>query len=552
MIDTVTVPPVYNQHMAILTIIRGNEAGRQFTLQQVDCFIGRDPAAPVCLPSRSVSRRHAQVICQQGRYLIEDLGSVNGTFMNGEKLRERRSLRDGDELGIGEFVLAFRQETELDDSEFHVRERVHAVSANPLLYGENPAQKLQIVLELAQHLGQTLDVESLLDRLLHHLLRLFPEADRGMVVLCEGERLMVRAQRSRREGIQDYPFSRTIVRQALQEGTGLLSEDARSDERFSGSSTLGETEIRAVVCVPLIGQNGRRLGVVQLDATRPGLSFHLEHLRLLTTIGLQVSVVLENVELNAIRLREETLRRELAVGRDIQQVFLPANFANLTSKNVELFARVTPAREVAGDLYDFFDLPDGRLALFLGDVSGKGIPAALFMFAVRALSRHLAPTARNPAETLLRLNDALVADNPTSMFVTMVHAIFDPRDGSVVLASGGHPPPLLRHADGQIEEIDVRTGRILGCMEGSPGVHDTHFTLVRGDTLILYSDGYTEAFSPGSDKIFGLDRFRQELSGARTQLPLAQCADEVRRAVERFTDSAVPQDDLTLLLLRRI
>ena len=101
---------------------------------------------------------------------------------------------------------------------------------------------------------------------------------------------------------------------------------------------------------------------------------------------------------------------------------------------------------MSGDLYDFFPLADGRLAFFVGDVSGKGMPAALFMVAVRTLCRHLAPAAGSPAETLRQLNDALAADNPSAMFVTLVHGIYDPRTGAVVLASGGHPLPLLRRA----------------------------------------------------------------------------------------------------------
>src|SRR6185437_13612012 len=107
-------------------------------------------------------------------------------------------------------------------------------------------------------------------------------------------------------------------------------------------------------------------------------------------------------------------------------------------------------REVSGDLYDFFRLPDGRLAFFLGDVSGKGTPAALFMIAVRTLIRHLAPSASSPADLLLRLNKALVADNPTNLYVTLVHGVCDPHDGSVVLSLGGHPTPLLRGGDGRV------------------------------------------------------------------------------------------------------
>src|SRR5262249_46958413 len=132
--------------------------------------------------------------------------------------------------------------------------------------------------------------------------------------------------------------------------------------------------------------------------------------------------VLQNAAYHAERLSEERLRQEIMMARDIQQQFLPSEF-DLLGDSAELFARCHPAREVSGDLYDFFKLPDGRVAFFVGDVSGKGMPAALFMIAVRTLSRHLAPTASSAAELLQRLNLALASDNPTHLFVTRVYGV---------------------------------------------------------------------------------------------------------------------------------
>ena len=139
-------------------------------------------------------------------------------------------------------------------------------------------------------------------------------------------------------------------------------------------------------------------------------------------------------------------------------------------------------------------LPDGRLAFFLGDVSGKGMPAALFMIAVRTLISHLAPAASSAAEVLERLNRALAGDNPTALFVTLLHGIYDRRDGSVVLASGGHPPPLRRRHDGRVEEIALSPGLMLG-MVAEPRLSDTFLSLEPGETLIVYTDGFTEAFA---------------------------------------------------------
>jgi serine phosphatase RsbU (regulator of sigma subunit) len=132
-----------------------------------------------------------------------------------------------------------------------------------------------------------------------------------------------------------------------------------------------------------------------------------------------------------------------------------------------------------------------------------------------------------------------------------VYGIYDPRTGRAVLSSGGHPRPLLRRADGRVEEVALRNGRLLGYAPGDAGLSDATLTLAPGETLVLYTDGFTEAHAPGGATMFGVGRLAEALGGARAALPLERCAEEVRAAVERFTGSAELQDDLTLLLLRR-
>jgi serine phosphatase RsbU (regulator of sigma subunit)/pSer/pThr/pTyr-binding forkhead associated (FHA) protein len=511
--------------------------------------IGRQPDAGVYLESLAVSRHHARVLCERGHYFIEDLGSSNGTFLNGTRVNGRVPLTERDVLQIGPYELNLQLESEGSNEPGQViRARVDAAISNQTLFNQNPAQKLQEVLQIAQGLGHTLDIDPLLGRLLEHLLRLFPQADRGMVLLCERDRVHVRAQRIRQGGNSDFPYSRTLVRRALDEGVGLLSENVGHDQKIVLSQTMMSLNLRSFLCVPLIGWDNRRLGVIQLDCLRAGHAFRPEDLELLTTIGLQVAVVLQNAAYHAERLREERLRQELLLAREIQQQFLPTDFHPLPG--IELFAHVNPAREVSGDLYDFFELPDGRLLFFLGDVSGKGMPAALFMIAVRTLSRHLGPHVQGPAEFLNQLNEALTEDNPTNLYVTLICGMYDPRDSSVLLASGGHPPPLLRHANGEVEVLAIRPGILIGSAPMPLRVKDTGLTLAVGDTLIFYTDGFTEGFAPDKD-MFGLERLCEVLGGERTKLSLAECYEEASAAVSQFTGESELQDDQTLLLLRR-
>jgi serine phosphatase RsbU (regulator of sigma subunit)/pSer/pThr/pTyr-binding forkhead associated (FHA) protein len=541
--------------MAVLVILKGPNAGRRFLLERTTIDVGRQANSGVCLESQAVSRQHARILCDQGEYFVEDLNSSNGTYVNGQRISGRRKFSERDTLQVGPYIFGLRQSptpTPSDD-DLVIRAEVTADSSDPSLFTDNPAHKLQVILDITQHLGRTLDVDELCDNLVERLLTLFPHADRGLVLLCAGDKLAVHAQRSRREETSSaFSYSRTIVQRALEDGVGIYSEDVRADERFSASTTLASLEMRSLLCVPLIGHEGKRLGIIQLDRFRDGRSFQRDDLQLLTAVSLQMSVVLENAELHSERLREERLRQEVALAREIQQGFLSTEFPDPAQAGYELFARVLPAREVAGDLYDFFSLADGRLAFFIGDVSGKGMPAALFMIAVRILGRHVGSAGDSPAEALAKLNAALAADNPSGMFVTLVHGIYDPASGEVVMASAGHPPPLLRRADGAIDTIDLRPGRMLGYAQMELGLADLRLTLSPGDTFAVYTDGFTEARSHDGAALFGIDGLRATLGGTATRLSLEACADDARAAVEQYTGSSELHDDQTLFLLRRV
>lgn len=541
--------------MAVLLTLKGPNAGRRFPLERASTELGRQANSAICLESQAVSRQHARILCEQGAYFVEDLNSSNGTYVNGRRITGRTKFSERDTLQVGPYVFGIRQSPTPapSDNDLVIRTEVNADASDASIYSDNPAHKLQVILEITQHLGRTLDADELLENLLEQLLQLFPQADRGLVLLCEGEKLVVHAQRSRRDdGSESYSYSRTIVRHALEHGVGIYSEDVRSDERFSASTTLTSLEMRSLLCVPLIGHDGKRLGIIQLDRFRSGRAFRDEDLEMLTAVSLQMAVVLENAELHAERLREERLRQEVALAREIQQGFLTTVFPDPAEAGFELFARVLPAREVSGDLYDFFRLNDGRLAFFLGDVSGKGMPAALFMIAVRILARHVGSAGDSPAAALAKLNAALAADNPSGMFVTLVHGIYDPASGELVFASAGHPPPLLRREDGSVEPVALRPGRMLGYAGMELALNDTRLTLDAGDTLALYTDGFTEARSRDGGEMFGLDGLRAALGGACSKLSLQACAEDARTAVEEYTGSPELQDDLTLLLLRRV
>src|SRR5262249_26913962 len=190
--------------MATLITLQGPNPNRPYALTSDRSLIGRRPDSTVFLESLAVSREHAQVVREGNSYFIEDLGSSNGTFLNGRRISGREPFTETDTLQIGPYVFGLRPSPNLRATEADpiIRTQVHAVPSNLTLFASNPGVKLQVVLEIAQHLARTLDLPVLLGKLLEQLFRLFPQADRGMVLLCEQDRLVVRAQRSR---VQNAP-----------------------------------------------------------------------------------------------------------------------------------------------------------------------------------------------------------------------------------------------------------------------------------------------------------------------------------------------------------
>jgi serine phosphatase RsbU (regulator of sigma subunit) len=542
--------------MVDLLITQGPDVGRKYRLDGGVTILGRQSDCTICLPAKAVSRQHAQIVQTGDGYHVEDLHSSNGSYLNGERLSPNRRvpLTDRDKFEIGPYTFSLRSGATPAATEGHVviREQVSAAPSNPSVLGPDAAQKLQTVLEISHHLSRTLDIEQLVDKLLEQLLRLFPLADRGLVLLGEPDHLLVRGQRCRhQEDPTTHSYSRTIVQKALKEGVGILSDDIRGDSRFQASSTITSLEFCSLLCVPLMGPDQKRLGVIQLDRTRAGRAFTLEDLQLLTTIGLHVGVVLDNAAMHEEVLREQRFKQELALAQEIQQGYLPTDFAEFSKSGIEVFARVHAARQVSGDLYDLMEVKDGRLAFFLGDVSGKGMPAALFMVAVHALGRLLAAAGDSPAVSLTRLNGALASDNAAGMFVTVVHGVIQRETGEIVLSAAGHPPPLLRRANGTVEIPVVKTGRLLGYPDVELQLNDTTLTLERDELLVFFTDGFTEARSPGKREMFGIDRLRDVVAGFDAAMPLAACVDKAKAAIERHSGSAELQDDLTMLLIRR-
>jgi serine phosphatase RsbU (regulator of sigma subunit) len=238
------------------------------------------------------------------------------------------------------------------------------------------------------------------------------------------------------------------------------------------------------------------------------------------------------------------LHAELEVARALQIALLPSAFP--AKPGCDGAARMIPATTMGGDFYDFIELPDGRMGLVMADVSGKGVPAAFFMAVSRTNLRELAAHHADPGGCLARTNNVLCEQNPMDLFVTVFYCIFDAATGVLRYANGGHNPPYLRRADGSVEALSGAGGLVLGAM---PGIEYPNHTvqLQRGDRLVLYTDGVTEAFNP-ADEAYGVERLIAEVQehgdGAAAALVERICS-----SVTAFSGTAPQSDDITLTVL---
>ncbi|MDE2884682.1 MAG: SpoIIE family protein phosphatase [Chloroflexota bacterium] len=267
---------------------------------------------------------------------------------------------------------------------------------------------------------------------------------------------------------------------------------------------------------------------------------------------LQVTIerTLENMKAwkEALSSRDKlvSLQRELDVASQMQQSILPTQFPR--GDDFEVFGSMEPARNVGGDFFDVVLLDDGEIGLAIADVSGKGVPAALFMMSSRTLLKGSAIGLTEPGKVLREVNNLLAEDNESAMFVTVLYAVYNPATGHLAYANGGHNLPVIFHGDGSSSVLPYTDGLALAVLSGVEFV-EGEITLAPGDTLVLYTDGVTEAMDSENVE-FGMDRLQTVFAGGAPQS--AEAANEaVFAAVREFVAGAPQSDDITCLTLRR-
>ena len=573
-----------------LKLIKNGCKTQVIPLSTETMILGRHPSCRIVLDDASVSREHAQILYEQGLYVLKDLHSRNGTQLNRQPIRGRTALHDGDEIKICDFTFIFllthnplpafessglnphetliacdpaeehhSEDIEVFAPEIEITENSQENSAiitmpagsseQGLRLNIKPEAKLRAILEISMALGRVVVLSQVLDVILKSLFKIFPQADSGFVLLRdqESDKLHLRGSQSRRSINNDVPISMTVVRQAMETGQAILSIDVGEDRRFQSSESLVDMQLRSLMCTPLMEVGGVALGVMQVSTFDVSQSFHADDLDIFVSVGAQAALAVENSSLHERLLSQREFDRDLEIAAQVQLGFLPSSPPTLDG--YEFADYYEAAHSIGGDYYDFIRLPDGRIASVIGDVAGKGIPAALLMARLHASVRYHLSNAQRAELALASLNTEMADSAMGYRFITLSIAILDPVAHEIQLASAGHPPPILRRHGRQAKMVShSESGMPLGIMRDLKYKSLT-IPLGQDDSIVFYTDGITEAMNH-ENVLFAKERATKSISkGPKSVKELVPALID---DVDQFCEGKPQSDDICVIAIRRL
>ena len=570
--------------MASLKVLEGLEPGKQFPLDGTEWVIGRSPDCDVILEVAAVSRKHLVLRKQNGQFVVEDLGSRNGTYINGTRVNENAVLRHRDQMLICDILFQFEGDepasdlsgagpsggssliashpggsginldgvANVEDSEPGSIMATLDVGTSPLSSwstSAKPEAQLEALVEISNSLANTLSMKEILPKILESLFKIFVQADRGFVMMRpkpDADIVPVAVKARRDEDKQSMRVSRTIVKQAMEDQHAILSADASTDERFSQAQSIADFEIRSLICAPMISNDGESLGVIQIDTNNQRSRFTDQDLQILAGVASQASIALDNARMLEAAVQQRALQRDLEVAHQMQHALLPNSSPQVPGYH--FFEFYEAASQVGGDYYDYVMLPDDRFAAVVGDVAGKGVSAAILMAKLSSDVRFWLAREPDAAKALGHINKAFSQHGWDDRFVTMVVAIVDPNKNELTLVNAGHMPPLLRQREGDVLEIGGKeAGLPLGVMEDYE-YEAYQRQLEPADFLTIFTDGFSEAMDSNRD-LFGMERLI-EVVGNR-EVGSHDLGKHVLQNVRDFAGDYPQSDDMCLVCFGR-
>jgi phosphoserine phosphatase RsbU/P len=521
--------------------------GRRLVPIDKDQFlIGRRERNDLRLAGSEISRDHAEIVHENGRFIVRDRGSRYGTFVNNDAVTER-VLDHGDRIRLGRSGSA--------EMVFLVTEAAITAAEGVTTTAIGDLRHVSALLEGLLALGSGRVLDDVLALVMDSAIAV-SGAERGCILLANpsGE-LEFKLGRGRdRVTLPGSRFetSRKIPEEVFATGEARIVADLLDGDFANvhhGTVALG---IRNVLCVPLrlvryleraeAVEEERRIGVLYLDSRERGSLLSSSTRAALETLATEAAVAIENARLYRETLEKARLEQEMRIAAEIQRALLPRSAH--VGPSIHAAAMTVPCRSIGGDFFDYLDLPQQRFGFALGDVAGKGPPAALLSAMVQGIFSAQVSSVDGPAASLSRVNQALIRRAIESRFVTVLYGIITP-DGQLTYCNAGHNPPLLVGRK-RVLKLD-RGGLMLGLFENAVFDEET-ITLEPGECVVVFSDGVSEAVNAAGEE-FGEARILACIQDNFSRLP-QEMLDSLLAEVRRFAHGVPPADDVTALVLR--
>jgi serine phosphatase RsbU (regulator of sigma subunit) len=523
-------------------------------------FIGRgkENGNHLSLDDQRISRKCVAISEDAAGLLIEDLGQRGGIFVNGE-LTETRLLADGDRIRLGTddgCQIVFRVPSETvaqEEAETKLRSILGSLGND----STEELNGLRLLLEATSLMHSQLPLGSVLAAMLDHAI-VITKADRGMLLEPDASGVLQVKMARGRGGESLAPEamkpSRSVLGSAVELETAVVNEDLNLAEiNLQNAESVVLQLLRSSVVIPLYGTPRRQidlstedaqrqlLGAVYLDSKRTATFSALDR-QILDALGAQAGSILENARLIEHKRERQRLEQELSIAREIQQALVPQGLHDYPHFSITGIYR--PCDEVGGDYFDVFPMPDGRIALLIADVAGKGLGAALLTTMLRGALSGMT-LGVDPVKVFNHLNQFLCDRAAVGRCATMFFGLLD-LDGALEFLRAGHPSPLLLRR-GEVSEL-YSTGSLPIGLLGSESFTSSHIKLEPGDTILFYTDGVTEA--EDRDRNLFQDERLKEAFSQHQDSTLKTLQDGIWSAIEKFTEGANQSDDVTLLVVR--
>jgi sigma-B regulation protein RsbU (phosphoserine phosphatase) len=522
-------------------------------LQGPAVSIGRASDCSIPIKDRYLSRKHAEIIAEGNAWILKDLGSANGTYLNGSRVERDEQLKTGDRIRLGDTEIVFETSDRSTDrfiavaSESHVSATiaipVHDIADKP---EAQDVARLQTLTLLARELIEDRPMDELfgfiVDRVMEHL-----HPSRAAIALLgpDGRSFTkVEVRRQDERDASELTISHTLLAEIVEEKKALAFVDVEADEKLRTAKSIIMQGIHSILCAPLMIGNSV-VGVLYVDYLFTQRSISEDDVRLVAQIGRFAAIKLETTRLREEAIQKRIMDEELKMASGIQRRLLPA--APTGIQGFTFVGKNEPCRTVSGDYYDFAIRPNGKVYFVIGDVSGKGVTAGLMMAGLQVAFRIFSKADPDPATLVTQLNLALKENLPQSKFVTLFLGRLDINTGAIEYVNAGHTPPLWLRKGSTTELTD--SDLLLGVVSRAEFVN-RELTLDPGDSLVLFTDGVTEARNAEGNDLGSttIGDALVKLHGSDATTIAASVADTV---LQHVGDNENLDDDVTVLIVSR-